>query len=244
MKYGFDGKLTESSQYKDTAMDDYLTTAIMNGKACTWLDLVRVPVLDEADYFATNNEQSKSKPKVNFLKGSALIKRGGGNSQGRYPTNLLVQDDLLDTGEEHNSGELKKRNYHEKGFLKGNNGAELNYNKDSGSYSRFFCFDSWARECLPKTYPFLPVTKPTAGQKRGREAHLTEKPPQIFAYLITLASRPGDIVADFFGGSGSCALAAAALNRDWIYCDIEEKHCDIAKQRLSRLTVQREEREL
>jgi DNA modification methylase len=234
-----DNKLIESSPYKDTAMDDYLTTAIMNGKACTWLDRVRAPIQENEDLERMNNVKGIwSKEKFESPT------KSGNNTKGRYPTNLLSSGNRLDTGEEHNSGELKKRNIRDKGIFKWNKEAEPNYKKDSGSFNRYFDFDAWARECLPKTYPFLPVAKPTAGHKKGREAHLTEKPPQIFAYLITLASRPGDIVADFFGGSGSCAIAAAALNRDWIYCDIEQAHCDIARQRLSRLTVQREEREL
>jgi len=255
-----DGKLVESTPYRDTKLSDYVTATIMNGHACTWLDRCRVPINRESeprqrDMERTGSDLNYSYPSA-LRKWSKLFEKNYGESiqktfmKGRYPTNLLVQDDLLDTGECEKSRPAKsivnggKSGSGEKlGIFNNKSEASTGY-QDSGSYTRYFCFDSWCREKLPKTYPFLPVPKPPPSTKVGREAHLTEKPVQIFAYLVTLASRPGDLIGDFYAGSGSSLLAAAGMNRDFIGCDKVAEHVKMAEQRLSVLLVNREKKEI
>lgn len=48
----------------------------------------------------------------------------------------------------------------------------------------------------------------------------TEKPEQLLARIITASTNEGDIVLDFFGGSGTTAAVAEKLGRRWITCDI------------------------
>jgi len=48
----------------------------------------------------------------------------------------------------------------------------------------------------------------------------TEKPEGLLKLLIKAATKEGDIVLDFFGGSGTTAAVAEKLNRKWITCDI------------------------
>lgn len=48
----------------------------------------------------------------------------------------------------------------------------------------------------------------------------TEKPEELLKLLIRAATSEGDIVLDFFGGSGTAAAVAEKLNRKWITCDI------------------------
>jgi len=216
----------------------YIEQVMKNGHACTWLDRCRVPVSD-----GTLAGWRGGASAFGTLKGRTGESREA--NRGRYPTNLLVQHDLLDTGEvtRSNGGDQANRS----GALHGSKNAislESTGLGDSGSFSRYFCFDSWCREKLPKTYPFLPVPKPSASTKVGREAHLTEKPVQIFAYLVTLASRPGDLIGDFYAGSGSSLLAAAGMNRDFIGCDKVAEHVKMAEQRLSVLLVNREKKEI
>lgn len=48
----------------------------------------------------------------------------------------------------------------------------------------------------------------------------TEKPEDLLKYLIEAGTNDGDIVFDFFGGSGTTAAVSEKLNRRWIVCDI------------------------
>lgn len=48
-------------------------------------------------------------------------------------------------------------------------------------------------------------------------------------------SNEGDVVLDPFGGSGTVAKVAQNLNRKWIYIEVSEAYCEIAKKRLNML---------
>ncbi|HPF20372.1 MAG TPA: site-specific DNA-methyltransferase [Syntrophomonas sp.] len=62
----------------------------------------------------------------------------------------------------------------------------------------------------------------------------TQKPRQLLKRIITMASNPGDRVADFFAGSGTTGEVCNQLGRSWIMCD----NSSLALQTtLSRLVV-------
>jgi len=48
----------------------------------------------------------------------------------------------------------------------------------------------------------------------------TQKPIELLERIVNASSNPGDIVMDFFAGSGTTLIAAEKLNRRWIGCDI------------------------
>ncbi|MBS3998947.1 MAG: site-specific DNA-methyltransferase [Desulfobulbaceae bacterium] len=48
----------------------------------------------------------------------------------------------------------------------------------------------------------------------------TENPEELLERVVMSASNEGDLVMDFFAGSGSLAAVAEKLNRKWIVCDI------------------------
>lgn len=48
----------------------------------------------------------------------------------------------------------------------------------------------------------------------------TQKPEQLIERIINLTTQKGDIVMDFFAGSGTTASVAEKLERKWIVCDI------------------------
>lgn len=75
----------------------------------------------------------------------------------------------------------------------------------------------------------------TTGQKPAHRQnfHPTVKPLKLMSYLITLGSRPNDVVLDPFVGSGTTCLAAELLNRKWIGIDVNSEYCLIAEKRLS-----------
>lgn len=67
---------------------------------------------------------------------------------------------------------------------------------------------------------------------RMKNFHPTVKPLKLMSYLVTLGSRPKEIVLDPFVGSGTTCLASEILNRKWIGIEISPKYCEIARKRL------------
>ena len=61
--------------------------------------------------------------------------------------------------------------------------------------------------------------------------HPAEKPYKLLEWLIEISG--GDLILDPFLGSGTTAVAAKQLGRKFIGIEIEEKYCEIAKQRLA-----------
>lgn len=66
----------------------------------------------------------------------------------------------------------------------------------------------------------------------AKNFHPTVKPLKLMSYLITLGSRPGDVVLDPFLGSGTTAIAAKQLGRQIIGIEREEEYVNIAQARL------------
>jgi len=62
--------------------------------------------------------------------------------------------------------------------------------------------------------------------------HPTQKPLALFKYLIKTYTNEGDLVLDNCIGSGTTAVAAKQLKRNFIGIEISEKYCEIARQRL------------
>jgi DNA modification methylase len=70
------------------------------------------------------------------------------------------------------------------------------------------------------------------GKSLTKNTHPTVKPIKLMAYLITLASREGEIVLDPFVGSGSTCIAAKILKRRFIGIELDENYHGIAEARL------------
>jgi len=66
----------------------------------------------------------------------------------------------------------------------------------------------------------------------------TQKPENLLERIIRTASDPGDIVADFFCGSGTTCVVAEKLGRKWIGCDSSRVAIQISRKRL--VQVQRD----
>ena len=62
--------------------------------------------------------------------------------------------------------------------------------------------------------------------------HPTEKPLKFMEHLLNIHSNVGDVVLDPFMGSGTTAVAAKNLNRNFIGFEQDEKYFNIAKSRL------------
>lgn len=55
---------------------------------------------------------------------------------------------------------------------------------------------------------------------REKVGYATQKPEALLERIIKASSNAGDLVCDFFGGSGTTAAVAERLGRRWITCDI------------------------
>ena len=62
----------------------------------------------------------------------------------------------------------------------------------------------------------------------------TQKPLALLGRLIKTFTNEGDIVADFFCGSGTTLVAAKNLGRRWLGSDISDKAVEITKARLGK----------
>ena len=62
--------------------------------------------------------------------------------------------------------------------------------------------------------------------------HPTVKPLKLMRYLVTMATRPGDIVCDPYAGSGTTLVAAKGLERKFIGIELSPEYCDIAQKRV------------
>jgi len=68
--------------------------------------------------------------------------------------------------------------------------------------------------------------------KDGRALHPTQKPEEMLRRIIIASSNKGGLVLDPFLGSGTTAVVAKRLKRDWIGIEINNKYLKIAKKRI------------
>jgi len=71
-----------------------------------------------------------------------------------------------------------------------------------------------------------------------RVDYATQKPEALLERIIKASSNEGDLVADFFCGSGTTAAVAEKLGRKWIACDLGRFAIHTTRKRL--IQVQRE----
>lgn len=71
--------------------------------------------------------------------------------------------------------------------------------------------------------------------------HPTMKPMALFAYLIKNSSKKGDVVIDFFGGSGTTLIACEQLSRQCFMCELDPHYCDVIVGRWEQLTGRKAE---
>ena len=72
-------------------------------------------------------------------------------------------------------------------------------------------------------------------QGKERVGYDTQKPRELLKRIILSSSNEGDVVADFFCGSGTTLVVAKELNRQYIGCDINSKAIEITNKRLNEI---------
>lgn len=81
----------------------------------------------------------------------------------------------------------------------------------------------------PKDVVEIPTTCNGMNEKTP---HPTQKPEELLRKLILASSSEGDLVLDPFSGSGTTAVVASQLHRQWLACDENPEYNQWATQRL------------
>lgn len=68
---------------------------------------------------------------------------------------------------------------------------------------------------------------------REKTGYPTQKPLGILRRIIQASSRPGDLVLDFFAGSGTTGVAAFELGRRFILVDNNPQAIEVMKRRFA-----------
>ncbi|PID83237.1 site-specific DNA-methyltransferase [Candidatus Campbellbacteria bacterium] len=71
--------------------------------------------------------------------------------------------------------------------------------------------------------------------KTQKMSHATPKPLDMIERIIKASSNEGDLVVDFFVGTGTTAVASKKLKRNFICADKEKKYVGVAKKRLKNI---------
>lgn len=81
---------------------------------------------------------------------------------------------------------------------------------------------------VPEDWWYFPVVARLHSERTG---YPTQKPESLMERIILASSNPGDIVADFFAGSGTTAVVAARLGRRFIVSDAQWRAIHTTKTR-------------
>ena len=83
---------------------------------------------------------------------------------------------------------------------------------------------------LPTDVWWHTIVSPTGKEKTG---YPTQKPKGILRRVIQASSKPGDLVLDFFAGSGTTGAVAAELGRKFILIDQNPESIEVITSRLN-----------
>ena len=76
---------------------------------------------------------------------------------------------------------------------------------------------------------------------KDKRYHPTQKPSELVEMLINEYSKEGDTILDCFMGSGTTGVACVNTNRRFIGIELDEGYFDIAKERIEKSMMDKEE---
>ncbi len=91
-----------------------------------------------------------------------------------------------------------------------------------------------ARGKLPTDVWWHTIVSPTGNEKTG---YPTQKPIGILRRIIQASSAPGDLVLDFFAGSGTTGVVAASLERSFVLIDQNPEAIGVMRARFAAAEV-------
>jgi len=114
--------------------------------------------------------------------------------------------------------------------------GRLHWPKKQGGVPRLKRYES-EYEGVPLQDIWTDISK-IHNQAAELTGYATQKPEALAARIIKASSNEGDLVADFFCGSGTTAAVAEKLGRKWIVCDLGKFAVHTTRKRL--IGVQRQ----
>jgi DNA modification methylase len=106
---------------------------------------------------------------------------------------------------------------------------------ESSSKAGFGKVPDLERGKVPEDWWYFPVVARLHSERTG---YPTQKPAALLERIILASSNPGDLVADFFCGSGTAAVAASQLRRRFLANDVTWRAIHTARTRLVAQTNQ------
>ena len=112
--------------------------------------------------------------------------------------------------------------------------SEKSYNRDRKPYrfrgvAEFKDEGGWYTMVNMKDVWNIDMVGRTSAERTG---YATQKPMELMDRIVKASTDEGDLVGDFFCGSGSLPESAHRLGRRWIGCDSEEMAAAMARRRL------------
>jgi site-specific DNA-methyltransferase (adenine-specific)/adenine-specific DNA-methyltransferase len=93
----------------------------------------------------------------------------------------------------------------------------------------------------PVTDWWTDIKVPTGPANKEKIGYPTQKPEALLERIIKVSTNPGDLVADFFVGSGTTAAVSEKLGRKWLVSDLGKFSIHTTRKRM--IEVQREQKE-
>lgn len=109
----------------------------------------------------------------------------------------------------------------------------LNDKVPKGKKTRYIRLSDGKSVCL---YPESKVSTVWEVARETGAEHPTQKPVELAVRAIDNSSKPGDLVIDFFGGSGSTLIGAELTGRRCNTVELDPRYCDVIINRYVRFT--------
>lgn len=118
-----------------------------------------------------------------------------------------------------------------------------NFNKTDEQGRKYWQWSKTERRYLNEDKQGIPIgdvwgIKYENNMSANRTTYPTQKPEEMLERIIKASSREGDLVADFFIGSGTTAAVAQKLGRRWIGCDINIGAIQTTTKRLNQINME------
>ncbi len=100
------------------------------------------------------------------------------------------------------------------------NSKKYTFNKEM---ARSYCYRDWGKKLAYNVWR-IPICTGSERirDERGRRLHPTQKPEELLERIITISTKPGDLVLDPMAGVGTTGVVAKRLGRHFIMIEKDE----------------------